>query len=151
MSVQIPRIRYSRPEDLGYMHEIDQICFPAHISFSRAELLFYLNHPKSIARVAEGLGRILGFVMVKVERDKQAHVITLDVIPDARQQNVGTMLMNEIHRELKRNGVRSIILEVGADNIPAQRLYEGLQYRYIARLSGYYHGREDAYQMARKI
>jgi [ribosomal protein S18]-alanine N-acetyltransferase len=149
MSAQLPRIRYTRPEDLGNLHEIDRICFPEHISFSRTELLFYLNHPKSIARVAEGLGRILGFVLAKVERGKQAHVITLDVIPEARQQNIGTMLMNEIHRELKKIGIQTIILEVGADNIPAQRLYEGLRYRYLDRLPGYYRGREDAYRMVR--
>jgi [ribosomal protein S18]-alanine N-acetyltransferase len=149
MSVQLSRIRSFRIEDLGELHEIDRICFPAHISFSRSELLFYLNHSKSITRVAEAPGRILGFVLAQVEDGKRAHVITLDVIPEARQLRIGTMLMNEIHCELKKIGVRAIFLEVGVANFPAQRLYRGLQYRFVGTLAGYYHGREDAYCMAR--
>ena len=149
MSEPLSRIRSLGDEDLGELHEIDRICFPAHISFSRSELIYYLNHPKSITRVAEAPGRILGFVLARVESRKRAHIITLDVIPEARKQKIGTMLMNEIHCELKKIGVRAIFLEVGAENLPAQRLYQGLQYRFVEILAGYYHGREDAYRMAR--
>jgi [ribosomal protein S18]-alanine N-acetyltransferase len=147
----LSRIRSFRTEDLGELHKIDRICFPAHIAFSRSELFFYLNHPKSITRVAEVPGRILGFVLARVESGKLAHIITLDVIPEARKHKVGTMLMDEIHRELGEIGVRTIVLEVGTDNLPAQRLYQGLQYQYIEMLAGYYYGREDAYRMARSI
>ncbi len=95
-------------EDLGELHEIDRICFPAHISFSRSELLYYINHPKSITRVAEAPGRILGFVLARIESGKRAHIITLDVIPEARKKKIGTMLMSEIHCELRKVGVREI-------------------------------------------
>jgi [ribosomal protein S18]-alanine N-acetyltransferase len=149
MSELLSRIRSFRTEDLGELHEIDRICFPAHISFSRSELLYYLNHPKSITRVAEASRRILGFVLARVESEKRAHIVTLDVIPEARKQKIGTMLMNEIHCELNKIGVRAIYLEVGAENFPAQCLYQGLQYQFIEILAGYYHGLEDAYRMAR--
>jgi [ribosomal protein S18]-alanine N-acetyltransferase len=147
MLAQQLRIRYFKPKDIDKLHEIDSICFPAHISFSRAELLFYLNHPKSITRVAVEPGRILGFVLARIERGKKAHLITLDVIPEARKRKIGTRLMNEIQRELKEAGMQAIILEVSVDNIPAQKLYAGLNYRFIGCLPRYYHGREDAYQM----
>jgi [ribosomal protein S18]-alanine N-acetyltransferase len=149
MSALLSRIRSFRTEDLTELHNIDRICFPAHISYSRSELLYYIDHPKSITRVAEAPGRILGFVLARVEKGKRAHIITLDVVPEARKQKIGTMLMNEIHCELKKIGVRAIFLEVGAENLPAQRLYQGLQYQFIEILAGYYHGREDAYRMAR--
>jgi [ribosomal protein S18]-alanine N-acetyltransferase len=141
------RIRCSRAEDIDELHRIDQICFPSHISFSRAELSSYVCHSKSIARVAEAQGSILGFVLALTEASRQAHVITLDVVPEARRRKIGTMLMEEIHRALKRRGARAIFLEVGTENIPAQRLYEALQYRTIGKLPGYYHGREDAQLM----
>jgi [ribosomal protein S18]-alanine N-acetyltransferase len=145
------RIRHFQPEDLRQLREIDQICFPAHISFSRAELLFYINHSKSITRVAEAAGRILGFILALVESSRRAHVVTLDVVPEVRRQKIGTMLMDEIHRELEKIGIASIVLEVEIGNLPAQNLYERLEYQYVRILRGYYHGRADAYQMVRSI
>ncbi len=129
--------------------EIDRICFPKDIAFSRAELIFYLNHSKSITRVAEGLGRILGFVLARIESPGTAHVITLDVVPEVRQRRIGTQLMNAMHRELERQKIGVAVLEVSTGNLVAQRLYEKLKYQYLETLSGYYLGREDAYRMAR--
>jgi len=125
------------------------VCFPEDIAFTRAEFIFHLNHPKSITRVCEGLGRILGFAMAQIETPSCAHIITLDVIPGVRNHRIGTSLMKALHRELKREGIEAAILEVGSRNIPAQRLYEKLKYHYLETLSGYYNGREDAYRMAR--
>jgi len=136
-------------EDAGNLHEIDRICFPADIAFTRAELLFHLNHPKSIARVARGPARIIGFVLARIETDYQAHVLTLDVIPEARRSKVGTLLMDELHRELDARQIAVAVLEVSATNLPARRLYEGLGYHYLERIAGYYRGRDDAYRMGR--
>jgi ribosomal-protein-alanine N-acetyltransferase len=151
MSEPPPRIRNFREEDLKTLYEIDRVCFPEDIAFSRAQLAFYLNHPKSIARVADEPGRILGFVLACVETPTCAHVLTLDVLPDARRRKIGTSLMDTLHGKLKRRGIGASILEVGIGNIPAQRLYEKMQYQYLEILYGYYLGREDAYRMARVV
>jgi [ribosomal protein S18]-alanine N-acetyltransferase len=144
-------IRNYQAGDLEELCGIDRICFPESIAFSKAEFVFYLNHPKSITRIGEGFGRILGFVMARVENSEFAHVITLDVIPEARQQRIGMTLMNALHKELERRKVGAAILEVGTKNLPAQRLYEKLKYRYREKLSGYYAGKEDAFRMERTI
>jgi ribosomal-protein-alanine N-acetyltransferase len=143
------RIRNYQVEDLEVLCEIDRICFPEDIAFSRSEFVFYLNHPRSIAWVGERLGRILGFVVARIESPARAHVITLDVTPDARHRQVGTSLMNALHRELEVQKIGAAILEVSVHNLPAQRLYEKLQYRYLETLSGYYGGKEDAFRMER--
>jgi [ribosomal protein S18]-alanine N-acetyltransferase len=145
------KIRDYQAGDLAVLCEIDRICFPEDIAFSRAEFVFYLNHPKSITRVGEGFGRILGFVIARVENSALAHVITLDVIPEARQKRLGMTLMNTLHKELEMRKVGTAVLEVGAGNFPAQRLYEKLQYRYRETLSGYYAGKEDAFRMERQM
>jgi len=144
------RIRNYRGEDIEELSRIDQICFPADIAFTRGEILFYLYHPKSIARVAESSGRILGFVMARIESRSSARVITLDVVPEFRQRKIGTTLMNTLHGELKRQGIEKSFLEVAVLNTPAQCLYRKLQYQYLETLIGYYHGREDAYRMVRQ-
>jgi ribosomal-protein-alanine N-acetyltransferase len=147
---QMPlRIRNFRDSDLETLCEIDRLCFPEDIAFTRSELDFHLKHPKSITRVGERLGRILGFVMARIETPPCAHVITLDVVPEARNCSIGTLLMKTLHRELRREGIGIAILEVSTQNLPAQRLYEKLNYRYLETISGYYRGREDAYRMAR--
>jgi [ribosomal protein S18]-alanine N-acetyltransferase len=143
------RIRYFRTKDLEELHAIDRICFPADIAFSRDEILAYCSHPKSIAWVAEGLGKILGFILARTDSHARAHILTLDVIPDARRQKIGTMLMTRLHEELQEIGVSTVFLEVGAGNLAAQHLYQNLQYRFVGMLPGYYNGREDAYRMAR--
>ena len=141
------RIRKFQAGDFETLFQIDRICFPADIAFSRGELFFCLHHPKSIAWIAEGPGGILGFTMARVESRGRAHVLTLDVIPEARQRSIGTSLMNKLHLELKKQKIGLSILEVGVQNLPAQRLYEKLHYQYLETLIGYYRGIEDAYRM----
>jgi ribosomal protein S18 acetylase RimI-like enzyme len=142
-------IRNFQPPDLDTLFRIDQICFPAYIAFSRAEFVSYLNHPKRIARVAETSGRIIGFILARIRGSSHAHILTLDVVPDARRCRVGTQLMNDLHKELERLKIGACVLEVGVRNIAAQRLYEKLHYRNIGILPGYYHEREDACRMIR--
>ncbi len=151
MSRPALRIRQSQAEDSEVFYEIDRICFPEDIAFSREDLIACLNHPESTAWLAERTGRILGFVLARIDNQSCAHVLTLDVLPSARKRKVGTMLMKELHAELMRRKIRLSFLEVAVNNIPAQRLYEQLKYRYMGMLPGYYHGREDAYRMVCQI
>ncbi len=143
------KIRRPRAEEAGVLLEIDQICFPVEIAFSQDEIASYLNHPKSIAWVAERAGRIIGYVIVHRASNLMAHVITLDVLPEARRQKIGTRLLNRIHEELRERGSHAVILEVGVANGPAQKLYAKLKYRYVEKLPGYYHGNQDAWRMVR--
>jgi ribosomal-protein-alanine N-acetyltransferase len=143
------RIRNFQSSDLETLCEIDRLCFPEDIAFTRAEFIFHLNHPKSITRVGERLGRILGFVMAQIDRPSCAHLITLDVVPSARQQRIGTILMKTMHQELKQMEISTAILEVSVRNLPAKHLYEKLKYQYLETLFGYYNGREDAHRMVR--
>jgi ribosomal-protein-alanine N-acetyltransferase len=143
------RIRPFQPEDIGELHAIDRLCFPKHIAFSRKQLEQDLTHPANFIRLAVEPGRILGFILARIDGRSGAHVLTLDVVPEARRRGIGTLLMNELHGELLRRMVRVSVLEVGVDNLAARRLYEGLRYRYVGHLPGYYRNREDAYRMAR--
>ena len=125
-------------------------CALRTISHSPARsFLCQIHSAKSITRVGEGLGRILGFVIARIENPVFAHVLTLDVVPEARRCGIGISLMRAMHRVLAKEKIRTAVLEVSARNLPAQRLYEKLQYRYVETVYGYYQGREDAYRMVR--
>jgi [ribosomal protein S18]-alanine N-acetyltransferase len=145
------RIRNYQEEDLDALCWIDRICFPKYMAFSRAEFVSYLNHPQSITRVAETSGKIIGFILARIQRSGRAHILTLDVVPEARRCRVGAKLMAVLHRELKRRQIDVCMLEVGVSNSAAQRLYEKLNYKYIGTLRGYYGEGEDAYRMVRNL
>ena len=149
MSRLLLKIRHFQAEDLGELHEIDRICFPEEIAFSRAELLFHLKHPQSISWLAEGSDGILGFVLGRIENPHCAHVLTLDVVPRARQRKIATRLMHEFHKELENRDIHVAILEVDVNNLKAQGLYGKLGYKRAGIILGYYRGTEHAYRMMR--
>jgi len=140
-------IRDYRDGEIQRLHQIDRICFPPHMAYSRAELLFYLEHPSAICKVAESGEEVVGFALGRVERNGYGHVITLDVVPEARRRRVGTALMEALHGELRARQVSQVVLEVDVSNEAAQRFYDLLGYRRDELLRGYYHERQDAYRM----
>lgn len=148
MHVQ-PLIRDVRTEDAELLYEIDRICFPAYLAYSRTEFLSYLRHPLLVGKVAEVHGRICGFVIARLEGGTHAHVITLDVVPEARRRKVGTRLVEALHREFRKRGVTRVTLEVDAGDGVAQRFYLSMGYTRGQLMRGYYKGRNDAYGMVR--
>lgn len=141
------RIRGYRPPDFERLYRIDQMCFESGIAYSRSELAFYVRDPRSTVRVADISGEIAGFALGRVEHDALAHIITLDVVPEARRKGVGTGLMRAMHREFLRRNAEISILEVSVENTGALSFYERLRYRYACTLPGYYAGRIDAFRM----
>jgi ribosomal-protein-alanine N-acetyltransferase len=138
-------------KDFQVLHEIDTACFPAHMAYSRAELLFFLRHPSSVTRVAEIAGNIVGFAVGQNETGAVAHVVTLDVVPEARRRGAGTGLMNALHEEFRKRHASQVMLEVDAGNEAAQRFYLGLGYERKGFIPGYYKCRGNALVMARAL
>ena len=66
---------------------------------------------------------------------------------EARRRKIGTALMSALHGEFRRQGSRISVLEVDIQDAAARRFYEGLNYKYLRILPGYYHGRSDACRM----
>jgi [ribosomal protein S18]-alanine N-acetyltransferase len=140
------RIRNYQRDDLHALYEMDQVCFAAHVAFSKKELRSSLHHPNGVSLVAERNGAIAGFAVARI-RAPYAHILTLDVSPESRREKIALTLMKNLHRELSSRGVAYAVLEVSVNNEPARRLYEKLGYQYLRILPGYYNGREDAHQM----
>jgi ribosomal protein S18 acetylase RimI-like enzyme len=61
--------------------------------------------------------------------DRYADIYSLSVAPEARNQGIGTRLLDHIDAELSRRGITDVQLAVMVGNVEAQRLYERRGFR----------------------
>lgn len=154
-------LRPFRRADLETLYKIDQVCFAPGIAYSKAELRYYLQHPKSFTVVAEAAGvaesnepAIAGFCIGQLylhEGERLGHIITIDVLPELRRQRAGRLLLTAVEEHFRANDVKSIRLEVAVDNPQAQNFYRAMGYEAIGRIPGYYLGRFDALMMQKQL
>jgi ribosomal-protein-alanine N-acetyltransferase len=146
------RLRPFETSDLPELLSLDARCFPPQIAYSRAELQYFVRHPRSTTIVAEREGQVAGFCVVDWKQEagrKLGHFITIDVAPELRRNGLGRLLMQAGEAELAGMGCFAIALEVAMNNAGAQAFYERLGYRDTGRIPGYYADGTDA-QVLRK-
>jgi [ribosomal protein S18]-alanine N-acetyltransferase len=143
------------PGDLDALFALDHECFRPGIAYSRADLRYYLSHPRAFSILAEDTVKsILGFVIVEsyLEEGKRiGHVITIDVAPAARRRGLGRMLMEAMLDRLRDAGSVTIRLEVAIDNVDAQAFYQKLGFVRTGRIRAFYLGRLDALVMEKPL
>ena len=144
-----PVLRPYDPRDFSALYRLDQTCFPAGISYSKATLRYFLSLASADCVVAMQDTHIAGFILSE-ENPPLAHIITLDVAEKFRRQGIGSALLAESERNLARRGVRTVLLETAVDNQPGVAFWQHHGYVVAATLKRYYLGRLDAYEM-RKI
>jgi [ribosomal protein S18]-alanine N-acetyltransferase len=165
-------IRDYRAQDFDQLWQIDQLCFPPGIAYTQMDLTGFIATRKAITLVAEaavviadtngrrGQGadastnssRIAGFVVALPIRGRVGHVVTLDIVPEARRFGLASQLMTECEQRLRAAGCTLAYLETAVNNEPAQRLYHKLGYEIVRTLPGYYSSQSlDAFQMAKHL
>ena len=142
--------------DLDALFAIDRECFRPGIAYSRAELRYYLSHPRSFAILAadDTTNDILGFAIAESNPEEGVpvgHLITIDVRPSSRGLGVGRMLMNAILARFSAAGTTAVTLEVAADNMAAQAFYQRFGFSQTGRIPGYYMGRLEALLMEKRL
>lgn len=90
-----------------------------------------------------------GFIVYRQTLD-EAELITIGVAPDARRGGIAAAMLGIMEGELKKNGVKSIFLEVAQDNTPARNLYQQNGYKEIGVRPKYYDG-VDAVMMKKEL
>jgi ribosomal-protein-alanine N-acetyltransferase len=164
------RIRQFEKTDFDTLWRIDQACFDPQLAYSRPELAFYMRRPGSFTLVAEGKcaegessGRgndgppaaapgcgILGFVVAETRR-KSGHIITIDVVAEARRTGVGSALLNAAEEQLLQAGARAVALETPVNNEAAIRFYKQKGYFVEKTVAGYYSNQMDALVMTKEL
>jgi len=159
-------IRRFEKSDFDTLWRIDQACFDPQLAYSRPELAFYMRRPGAFTLVAEseggevgGNGRapagirgfgVLGFIVAETRR-KSGHIITIDVIAEARRAGVGSALLRAAEDELLRTGARAVTLETPVNNEAAIRFYKQKGYFVEKTVAGYYSNQMDALVMTKEL
>jgi ribosomal protein S18 acetylase RimI-like enzyme len=161
------RLRQFEKGDFDTLWRIDQACFDPQLAYSRPELAFYMRRPGSFTLVAAedsgdarshggepGCGTpnsgILGFIVAESRR-KSGHIITIDVIVEARRAGVGSALLRAAEEQLLRAGATAVALETPVNNEAAIRFYKQKGYFVARTVAGYYSNQMDALVMTKEL
>jgi ribosomal protein S18 acetylase RimI-like enzyme len=169
-------IRPFEKADFDTLWQIDQACFDPQLAYSRQEMIFYMRRSGSFTLVADSavaesrgaparddgaptngkasassqsLG-ILGFIVAEARR-KVGHIITIDVIVEARRAGVGTALLHAAEQQLLRAGADVVALETPVNNAAAIRFYKQKGYFVEKTVAEYYSNQMDALVMAKEL
>ncbi len=155
------RTRDFHKADFETLWRIDQACFDPQLAYSRIELAFYMRRPGTFTLVAEaeagdvpGNGntqrRILGFIVAEA-RGRSGHIITIDVVAEARRGGIGSGLLLAAEKRLQQAGAVVVELETPANNAAAIRFYKQMGYFVESTVTGYYSNQMDALLMRKEL
>lgn len=149
-----PTIRVAHPADAAAIVSIERACFGQTDGFNRRNVHDLLCNPRSISRVVEWNGRVIGWA-VGLTRHHREHwsgrVYSLAVLAEYAGQGLGRLLTETLLEEMARRGVRRVYLEAEATNERALKLYEGLGFRYRRLLVDYYGPNRSGWSMWRTL
>jgi [ribosomal protein S18]-alanine N-acetyltransferase len=162
-------LRDFRHEEFETLWRIDQQCFEPGISYSRLELATYLQRPGAFALVADGsqvsdTGTLkgtskpgqsstttVGFIVAEAGGRGSGHIITIDVLPQARGSGIGSQLLRAAEGRLWDAHCQSVILETAVDNKAALSFYKRHHYSVIKTLPRYYSNGVDAFVLKKDL
>jgi len=156
------KLRDGKSSDLDTLWRIDQACFSPGISYSRLELAVYMRRPGSFTLVAEQPrartksfgdqpGTILGFLVAQTEAKKTGHIVTLDVVGNARRAGIGSKLISGAEERLRAAQIESVYLETMVTNLAGVEFYKRQGYEIIRTEEGYYPNGADAFVFAKEL
>ena len=155
--------------DFETLWRIDQSCFAPGISYSRPELSAYITMRGAFTVVAESSAEaegnarvakaefhpsargILGFVVASLNTRGAGHVITIDVIPEARRSGVGSALLTAAENRLRLAGSTRVRLETAVNNASALAFYKRHGYSVSKTIPRYYPDGLDAFVMQKNL
>jgi len=152
------QLRDYRAGDLRRLWEIDQQCFVGGIAYSQRELAHYIQAAGAFTVVAEntedGKGSkpgVVGFLVAHTLPSGVGHVVTIDVLKEARRSGLGSLLMEECEARLRAAGCTAVYLETAVDNAAALHFYKRQRYTVLKTIPRYYLDSIDALLMGKKL
>ena len=128
-------IRKMLEADIPAIMEIEHSSFST--PWSEISFLSEIYKKNGISKVALFEGRLIGYICANYVLH-ESHILNLAVRQEFRRLGIGTILMNEILRDLKKKGCVFLYLEVRASNTAARVFYERFGFTVSSRRKKYY-------------
>jgi ribosomal-protein-alanine N-acetyltransferase len=123
------------PGDADMLARIHATSFPA--PWKADDFALFLRQKEVSGWAAGHDGLPDGFILVRHVAD-EAEIMTIAVDPATRGTGLGRALLAHAVEELRKIGVTSLFLEVGARNVPAIGLYRAAGFVACGKRKGYY-------------
>ena len=129
-------------EHVSQVAELEKQCFSD--PWSEKSVASELENPLSLWLVALEGDTVAGYVGSQTVMG-ETDMMNVAVSPAYRRRGIARELIQELLRELARQGSHRLTLEVRASNAPARALYESLGFAQVGRRPNYYRNpKEDA-------
>ena len=89
--------------------------------------------------------------MAEADRRGSSHIITIDVLKNARRSGVGSLLLQAAEERLRAARSRSVELETAVDNLTALSFYKRHGYTLIRTIPRYYSNGVDALVLNKEL
>ncbi|KAI0773245.1 acyl-CoA N-acyltransferase [Trametes elegans] len=150
-------IRVARADDLQAMQACNLQNLPEN--YTMRYYLFYLLSCPQVSYVAEEDGKVVGYILVRMEDDvregeePRGHVVSISVLRSYRRLGLAKRLMVQSQEAMARVYRAScVMLHVRKSNRAALGLYrDTLKFNVHDTEKGYYADGEDAYVMRRSL
>lgn len=144
-------LRLATTDDLDAILDIESKVFGN--PWAPRAFLDEIERPMAIVEVVAEESRVLGFSCtwhVVAAGETEAHLLRIAVDPEFQRRGLGRDLLSAVVQRAAAVGAVRLLLEVGASNRAARKLYEALGFAEIGRRAGYYKSPpDDAVVMAR--
>jgi len=134
------KIETATLEDLDALQSIEKECFSEE-AFTREHLAYLLETPNAISLKMKADHKIVGFIIGLIEtfgKVRVGHIYTIDVAVKHRRTGIGLKLLEELEHVFLERGIKTVYLEVRADNKAALELYRKKGYTELQPLENYY-------------
>lgn len=126
---------------------LERACFSD--PWTDAAIASELDNPLSLWLVAISDDTVCGYIGSQT-CGEESDMMNLAVAPAYRRQGVAEQLVSALARELRKQGSRSLTLEVRESNAPARELYQKLGFVQTGRRPNYYFHPQEAALILRK-
>lgn len=145
MKMQKITISKMTQSDLDAVYEIDKDAFP--IPWQKTSFEEELKNILATYLVAKLNDEIVGYIGMWFVID-ECHITNVAVHSKYRRMGIASSLIKETLKLCSSHGISYILLEVRANNIPAQKLYESFGFKSDGIRKGYYKNPDETYEDA---
>ena len=151
-------IRKCTQEDLEAVIEVNEKELPEDYPY-----FFYKsildNYPESFLVACNDTGKVVGYIMWRVERTpaihslkliNKGHLVSIAVLKNYRRLGVASALLVNSMKNIKKHKINEFVLEVRVSNYTAINLYKKYNFNTHSIKEKYYRDGENAYFMTLK-